>query len=262
MKDNSTMPLNELPDNDAWIARFKAFKAWVDDNGRLPENDPEGGPEDTLRTWLDRQRTAILNEDLSPNLEGILRSVHGAVPRVPRKKAAPVTDVFPAGNGRLDNLELFYKRHGRLPRYSGTAPGEKIMYKYLNATVRVRYRRDELEPEALERLNKIPGVFTPRKFTRRDGTADTPKEPTARALRMKAVDTRMADLVEFCTKHSRIPSGYGPGQEPSLYNYLRRVVRPAYKAGTLDEVTVKRLSAVEGVLVPKSQPNKAQKEAA
>ncbi|MCC3299431.1 hypothetical protein [Arthrobacter caoxuetaonis] len=241
---------HELPDHDAWIARFKAFRDWVQENSRLPENDPEGGPEDTMRNWLDRQRLAVADSNLSPSLEAILRSVPGAIPRGARRKVAAPT-VFPPGNSRLDNLELFYGRHGRLPRFSGTAPGEKNMYKYLNATVRVRYRRNELDAATLYRLSKIPGVFTPRKFTRSGG--DTPSQPTARALKLQQADTRMNDLIEFCTTNGRIPRSTGNGKERMLYNYLRRVVRPAYQAGTLDEIAQKRLSAVKGVLTPRKR---------
>lgn len=248
MKDERIMPSHELPDNDAWIARFKAFKSWVDEHGALPKSNPEGGPEDTLRTWLDRQCTDIQNSSLAPRLEAILRSVPGAVPRLARRKSA-ASSAFPPGNGRLDNLELFFQQHGRLPRYSGTAPGEESMYKYLNDTVRVRYRRDELPPEMLERLNKIPGVFTARKIKRREDSV--PRQPTERALRIKAGDTRMADLIAFCTEHGRLPSATGAGTEPSLYNYLRRIVRPSFKSGTLDPETVKALSAVDGLLVPR-----------
>lgn len=256
MEDKNSMTRNVLPDHDAWIARFKAFRDWVQENSRLPENSPDGGPEDTLRSWLDRQRNAVSDANLHPNLEAILRTVPGAVPTGMKPKAAE-PETFPPGNSRLDNLELFYRRHGRLPRFSGTASGEKSMYKYLNDTVRVRFRRNELDAETLYRLSRIPGVFTPRKYTRPGG--DTPSQPTARALRLQQADTRMNDLIEFCTTNGRIPNSTGTGKECSLYNYLRRVVRPAYQAGTLDEVAVKRLSAVKGVLVPRRRTARSEK---
>lgn len=251
----------ELPNNDAWIARFKDFKAFVDTSGRLPEEDLNGGPEDTLHSWLMRQRAARADGTLAKGLDGILDSIKGAftepAPSVQERlerirELEPEQGKTPVGatKNRAERLENFYKEHGRLPTFAGTEPDEQTLYRYLNSTVRVRYRRGELDPLIVARLTRIPDVFTCRAYTRRQSEG----EPDAVSRRAKERARRLEELITFCTNHGRLPRTTEPAPEPALYDYLRRRLRPAYAQGLLDEVTTKRLLALPGVLVKTTRP--------
>lgn len=229
-----------LPDNDAWLARFKDLRSWVAANGRLPESNPEGGPEDTLRTWLERQHANYRSGDLAENLATILKMIPGAgVPRggaalTDRPKAPPMR----RGMGRVQQMEDFYRTHGRLPKFKGSAPGEASLYSYLNSTARVQFRKNELSPEVHRRLSKIPGVLV--SIRRRPESAE-PAAPTERALRVNRVDPRLEELIAFREKEGRLPKAGRPAPEPALHGYLYRRLRPAYAAGTLNEATLRRL---------------------
>lgn len=255
--------MRTLPDHDAWIDRFKAYRDFTETHGRLPENNKLGGPEDTLRTWLERQRTAEAAGDLDGSLAAILRSVKGSLDHGPAKPAAsprtvkePPARQRPAGALRLEQFEKFCRTHGRLPRFSGESEEERAMWRYLNNKVRFQYRRNSLLPYELDRLSKIPGVFEARVYKKRvPAPAAT---DTARMLRIKGDLERTEELISFVTGNGRLPRAYGPDREPSLYNFLRKRIRSGYKAGTLDEVTIRRLSALDGVLVPSRRPHGGQ----
>lgn len=241
------MSQHTLPDYDAWISRFKALQAWVEENGSLPENDPDGGRGDTLRTWLNRQRAAVRNGTLESNLEAILRSVPGAV-----QERCPTGGRSTSRAEKIRELEEFHAAHGRLPAYSGTAPGEKRLYKYLNDTLRPRQRKGMLSAEDLERLGKIPGIFQPRVLTR----ANAGPEVLAR-------DPRTAELVAFCETHGRPPASAGPGPEVRLYTFMSRTIRSAARDGRLDEITTRRLGKIPGVLTsPLVRPEACSRAAA
>lgn len=247
----------ELPNNDAWIARFKDFKAWVDAHGRLPVEDLDGGPEDTLHTWLTRQRAARANGTLASGLDAILDSVKGAFTelapsvqeRLDRVKELERAQGRPAPakptRNRVDRLESFYAKHGALPSFAGTEPDEQALYHYLNNTIRFRYRRGELDPLIVARLSRIPDVFSGRAYKR----AQTAAKPSAKSQRAKERAARLEELITFCTENGRLPRTTEPAPEPALYDYLRRRLRPAHAQGLLDEVTTKRLLALPGVLV-------------
>lgn len=264
----------ELPDNDAWIARFKDFKVWVDAHeGQMPAEDLNGGPEDTLHAWLKRQRAARADGTLAPTLDAILATVKGAFTApaptlqdlLTKAKAAAkeAPGARAAGNTRnssVEQLEAFYAAHGRLPVFRGTEPNEQKLYSYVIGKLRVRHRRGELDPIIAARLNVIPGVFTGRSYRRRE----QPAPVSAHAARAKELAARMEDLIAFCSAHGRLPRKTGPAPEPALYGYMYKRVRPAYRTGHLDEVTARRLLALPGVLVPASKTRKppARREAA
>lgn len=158
-----------LPDNDAWLARFKALRAFYDDRERLPRSNVDGGPEDTLRTWLERQRAAWDAGLLPGNLEGILRIIPKALP-ARRKSPAELQKTLMKQNFQDDpagRIQAFYAEHGRLPRSNGHEPGERFMYKYLHETVRPRFAAGTLKPDIAQRLSTIPGALMGRKYTRR-----------------------------------------------------------------------------------------------
>lgn len=250
-----------MPNNDAWIARFKALRAWHKTHGSLPQYNAAGGPEDTLRTWLNRQREAIVVGALDENLVKILRMVPGAVAApdqagissAPAEAAAPPAPAgSPRGMPRLQRLEGFYCEHGRLPKFGAACTEEKSLYRYLNSSVRVRYRRGELPADALKRLGAIPGVLV---NIRSRPEVRTPVEPTAAALRLKAVEDRLEDLIAFLTENQRLPAAGNPQPEPRLRAYLYGGLRPAYAAGKLNAETARRLNAaLPGCLVPKKHP--------
>ena len=223
------MHSNSLPDNSAWIARFKTLRDWVAANGRLPEPDLAGGPEDTLCTWLERQRTAAWEGSLDAGLAAVLATIRGAAPD---RRTPAIPD-------RLTALEDFYREHGRLPAYSGKDPIEAKLYQYLNGVVRVRHRRGQLKPDTVERLKLIPGVFEPRVLTRANAGAAA-----------IAQDPRTAELVSFCQQAGHAPRSRGTATEVRLNAFMRRTIRPAAEDGRLDEVTLLRLSKVQGVLAP------------
>lgn len=261
----------ELPNNDAWITRFKDFKAFVDAHDRMPEEDLNGGPEDTLHTWLERQRAARANGTLAKGLDAILDSIKGAftepaptvqerLDRVRDLDAGHELPTVPAkGTGRLERLEHFAKQHGRLPAFGGTEPDEQNLYGYLNSVIRVRYRRGELDPIMVSRLKRIPGIFDARAYNRRKPAGTAPK---ALSVRAQARIAKMEELIAFCTAEGRLPQTHRAGAEPALYDYLRRRVRPAYAEGLLDDVTAKRLLALPGVLTkaPKASRHRSTAE--
>lgn len=159
----------QLPDNDAWLDRFKALRSFYDTRGRLPRSSIEGGPEDTLRTWLDRQRGAWEAGVMPENLEGILRIIPKALP-ARRKSPAELQKTLVKQNFQDDpagRIQAFYAEHGRLPRSNGPEPGERFMYKYLHETVRPRFAAGTLKPDIAQRLSTIPGALMGRKYTRR-----------------------------------------------------------------------------------------------
>lgn len=159
------------PDHDAWISRFKALRKFVEENKRLPRPDVAGGPEDTLCTWLGRQRQAHLQGQLPPNLQTILRMVPSALPRPKRpprknrksraKGAVPAAVRDPAAR-----IEDFYAEHERLPRHGGPVPGERFLYRYLLETVRAGFREGTLDPSLVGRMEKIPNALTARNYSR------------------------------------------------------------------------------------------------
>ena len=163
--------MDHLPDNDAWIARFKALREFHDAHERLPRASRHGGPEDTLHTWLERQRAAWVAERLPENLATILKIVPGALTmKIKRARLAeassakrPSAKVLPFD--RSEGIADFYREHGRLPRQRGSVPGERTLYKHLCDVIRVKYRAGELEPEVRQRLEGVPGALTT--FTRR-----------------------------------------------------------------------------------------------
>lgn len=237
-------------DNDAWIGRFKALQAWVESSGQLPANSDRGGPGDTLRTWLERQRAAVREGELEPNLQRILETVPGALEPDPVPvQLRPVSPIRPARTSvRLERLEAFCRGHGRLPVSGGTLPGEKNLYCYLVGVVRPQHRRQELHPEVAARLALIPGALPETSSPEPDVSA-----PTARARRLSLVDTRLDDLADFCEDHGRLPNSRNPAPEPALFSYLYKAVRPAYAAGRLDPAAARRLEqAMPGCLVPRA----------
>lgn len=247
---------NDLPNNEAWITRFKALRDWTSQHGRIPKNRLAGGQEDTLRTWLNRQREAVLVGQLDENLVKILKMVPGAVPgpgSAGKKKAvagqsSPAATDNGRGTVRLQRREDFYLEHGRLPKSSATAPGEEALYAYLNSVVRVQYRKNEIPAKILKRLGAIPGVLVSIYSRPEDRT-----EATAAARRLAESEGRMAELLAFLTESKRLPRLSSPQPEPRLRAYLYKVVRPAYLAGRLDPEAAHRLdTALPGCLIPKN----------
>lgn len=154
-----------LPDNDAWLDRFKALRSFYDTRGRLPRSNNNGGPEDTMRTWLERQRAAWEAGLLPENLEGILRIIPKSLPARRRPPEALKRQTFkddPAGR-----IQAFYAEHGRLPQSRGPEAGERFLYKYLLETARPRFSAGTLNPDIAQRLSTVPGALMGRKYNRR-----------------------------------------------------------------------------------------------
>lgn len=172
---NTKDTMDHLPNNDAWIARFKALREFHDTHERLPRANRNGGPEDTLHTWLQRQRGIWAADRLPANLATILRMVPGTLTvRIKREMLAeaasakvpaeaPPVKVLPFD--RSESIEEFHREHGRLPRQRGGLQGERALYRHLCDVIRVKYRSGELEPDVLQRMESIPGALTT--FTRR-----------------------------------------------------------------------------------------------
>lgn len=148
--------MSTIPDNDAWIGRFKALQKFYDERGRLPRNHPKGGREDTLRNWLERQRLMWEAGLLPTNLERILRMVPKALPT--RRSAGQTTPL---------RIQEFFAEHGRLPRDRGPIQGERFLYKYLRELARPRYKAGTLDRAVTARLATVPGALEARKWTRR-----------------------------------------------------------------------------------------------
>lgn len=235
---------HRLPDNDAWISRFKDLQAFHDEHGRLPSHSSAGGPQDTLRRWLERQRALARQGALRPSLARILETVPGAL-----ASAGPVLGTYsppgPRPRTRLDRLEEFHSRHGRLPRFKGTEEDEAALYQFV-IDLRTSHRRGELSPGVLTRLGRMPDLFHP--VNRTGPRPKVPAAPTPKALRMRKALEKRSELVSFCVGHGRPPAGSRSARERSLYSHLYKVVRPAYASGVLDPETRRRLEPIPGVL--------------
>lgn len=255
----STAMQNDLPNNDAWVSRFKTLRDWHGVHGSLPKSSPAGGPEDTLWAWLNRQRVAIATGTLDPNLAKILAMVPGAVASpdtgIPSVVQGPLPGSAKHGMSRLQRLEEFFAERGRLPKSGADEAEEKALYKYINSIVRVRYRRGELPVDTVERLGAMPGVLVNIRTRPEALPAPGPTAAARRVARRAArIEARLDAMVEFLTESKRLPTLGNPQPEPMLRAYFYGTLRPAYAAGRLDAETVSRLNAaLPGCLIPKNR---------
>lgn len=246
---------NDLPNNDAWVSRFKTLREWHKTHGSLPRSNAAGGPEDTLWAWLNRQREAVAVGALDENLVKILKMIPGAVASpetaIPSPVRNPSTVSASRGMSRLQRLEDFFAKHDRLPRFGADDEEEKALYKYLNSCARVRYRRGELPADTVERLGALPGVLVDINSR---PEALTASRPTAAALRLRRIESRLDAMIAFLAENKRLPTLGNPQPEPMLRAYFYGNLRPAYAAGRLDAATISRLNAaLPGCLVPKTR---------
>lgn len=169
-----------LPNNEAWISRFKALRDWAAAHGRLPAEDPEGGPEDTLHTWLERQRLAARAGSLDGNMVTILRMVPGTLPapknpaKARDKSRATGTPRLPQGeegkSGSSVLKRITFSEGGGLPRRDDPDPGTSF-YDHLCRTLQPAYAAGALDEETILQLDEaMPGCLVDLRYPRTSGS--------------------------------------------------------------------------------------------
>lgn len=209
---------------EAWLGRFAALETFVGTHERLPQPSVLGGPEDTLHTWLQRQRKAAHLRQLPRGLVLLLQSVPGALP-VPQPSAQGATVRLPRGTEKaVRDIRDFAAKHGFLPRRSTDSVHERRLNDYL-------YRH--LERSTLD---------TPEAEARRQALLTVVR---AYPTRREALTSDVLDAAErYVDKHGHLPPR--STKDPALERIAGWVMRTSQllEAGSLDVDAITRARIV------------------
>ncbi|MFM8234377.1 MAG: Helicase associated domain protein [Holophagaceae bacterium] len=133
------------PLSDQWNTNFQQLEAYVNKHQNYPTHDSS-----SLGGWISKQRTAYKRKQLSPDqihrLEGL-----------PNWSWDPLVDLW---NENFQRLQVYVKEHRSYPTQQSGSLGKWV------SNQRTAYKRKQLSPDQIRRLEGLPGWSWGQKKTK------------------------------------------------------------------------------------------------
>lgn len=178
-----------------WKERCAELARWVESNGRTPSQLSDDPIERSCYNWLTTNRKRLKSGLLTEEQARLFKDLP-----VPEHSRNTIDD-------RLNELEDFYTKHGRLPLTTSVEPVEKSLATYLVGNLRRKIRQGTLDKALLARARAIPGA---------DEIGIIPDQ-----------DATLEELSAYAAQHGHMPPFRQPDrtQEARLSSWVRNNTR-------------------------------------
>lgn len=171
----------------SWFSRCAEIAEFKAATGALPTRTSNTA----LTGWLYDQHSRLEAGKLSAEQASAFRELApGFAPR-------------PKSRNRLEQLEAFYRDHGRLPGRSVTDPAEKALNMYLVMDLRTRIRTGRISPADLARAEAIPGAAVIRSVPDQDALLESLTEYVNTHSLMPVQDGEHDKLTRWVTNNTK-----------------------------------------------------------